>query len=126
MLKEASYDDFKSEDMAYSEESGISFKHYAGAGGPVMMDSEGVEVYEMNFSAANHNIVLDADKIYSYYVLGGRATVNNVKVNEHDFIVVENENEIEIEIEVSEGAKLFAIVVPQELTYKTYMELVNN
>jgi len=125
MQKEATYDDYKSEDMKYYEEQGILYKNYVGNGGPVEMDAEGVEINEMNVPKGKHTFFLDTNKIHSYYVLNGEAQINKVHSSkEHDCIIVKEEKEIEIE--VNKSTKLFAITVPKKLTYKTYLELIKH
>ena len=124
MLKEASYDDCKSAEMSYIDEAGISYKHYVGNGGPMQMDSEGVEISEVSLTKDQHALKLDTSKIHSFYLLAGSFKLNGDRVIEHDLVVVENESEIEFQN--IEGARLFKISVPQKLTYKSYLELVNN
>ena len=124
MLQEASYNDYKSSNMKYSEENGISIKNYVGNGGPIKMDSERVEIGEISLMKERHTLSLDASKIHSFYLLAGSLELNDEKVKEHDFVVVDNE--CEIEFKNIEAARLFKISVPQKLTYKTYIELVNN
>jgi len=42
--QEASYNDYKSEEIKTFEKDGITVKNYTGNGGPVIMDSEGVVI----------------------------------------------------------------------------------
>ena len=124
MLQDATYNDYKSEDMKYYEENGISFKDYIGNGGPIEMDSEGVFISELTIPIGNHQLKLDGSKIHSYYMLEGEASIEGKGFLEHDFIVVENEREINIVANTT--TRLFKISVPQQLTYKSYLELVNH
>lgn len=124
MLKEASYNDYKAGGFPISEKGGVSIKHYVGIDGPIDMDTEGVEINEISFTADRHTLKLDASKIHSFYLLDGAVELNGEKVKEHDFIVIDHENEIELN--TTGGARLFKISVPQKLTYKSYIELVNN
>lgn len=124
MMKEASYNDNKSADMNYEEKDGISYKNYVGNGGPMRMDSEGVSIAELTIPIGKHTIKLDNSEIHSYYLLDGKLSIEGEDVVEHDFIIISNKNKVEITI--NESTRLFAIAVPQQLTYKTYLELVNN
>jgi len=124
MLKEASYDDYRVDDFRFSEKDGASVKNYVGLDGPIKMDSEGVEIIEINLTEEHHTLKLDTSKIHSFYLLGGSLELNGESIKEHDFVVVENE--YKIELKNVEKARLFKISVPQKLTYKTYVELVNN
>jgi len=124
MLKEASYDDYKAGGFPVSEKDGVSVKNYVGSGGPITIDSEGVGISEISLTDERHTLKLDTSKIHSFYLLEGSLELNGDLVKEDDFVVVENENEIEFEH--VEGARLFKISVPRKLTYKSYIELVNN
>lgn len=124
MNQEATYNDYKSVDMKYYEENGISFKNYIGNGGPVTMNSEGVEINELMLPVGNYKLKLKEDKIHSYYLLAGEALIDERRLVEHDFVIVENENELNISVGLE--ARLFSIAVPGQLSYKTYLELVNN
>jgi redox-sensitive bicupin YhaK (pirin superfamily) len=123
MLKEASYDDCKSADMNYVDEDGISYKNYVGNGGPLQMDSEGVEIKEITLSKGSHKLVLDENKIYSLYLLNGEATIDGKGLLVHDFVKVEDQKEINLV--VNSETRFFEVVAPKQLTYKTYRELVN-
>ncbi len=122
MEQPASYDDYKSEDMHYFEEDGITYKNYTGNGGPVKMDAEGVEINEMIIPAGNYVFNLDREKFHSYYIIEGSIIVNDNTVEANDFFIVENEEKLNLEI--SKDAKLFVISNPKTLSYKVYSELV--
>tara|TARA_B100000809_G_scaffold13391_2_gene12239 strand:+ start:8166 stop:8918 length:753 start_codon:yes stop_codon:yes gene_type:complete len=124
MLKEASYDDYRADEFPTSEKDGTSVKNYVGSDGPIKMDSEGVEISEISLLEEKYTLKLDASKIHSFYLLEGSLELNGEIAKEHDFIVIENENEIELKNVA--GVRLFKISVPQKLTYKSYIELVNN
>lgn len=120
----ASYNDYKAADMYYYEANNISYKNYIGNGGPVKMESEGVEINELNIPAGNYQFQLDETKIYSYYILKGNALINKHTTIEHDFIRATDINEINIVTQ--DQLKIFLITVPKQISYKTYFELVNN
>lgn len=116
----ASYDDYKSEEMRYTEVDNIAVKNYTGNGGPLKMKSEGVEINQFNYPVGKYHLKTD-DKIHSYYVLGGNAKLNGTQLHEHDFIVIQDE---EVSLEVEKELELFEIATPKKLSYKTYRELV--
>jgi len=124
MLKDASYNDYKSADMAYVEIDGVSYKNYMSNGGPMKMDSEGVEISELSIEKSGYTLKLNASKIHTFYLLEGTLELNGEFLKEHDFIVVDNENEIVMNN--IEGVRFFKISIPQKLTYKSYIELLNN
>lgn len=124
MDKPASYDDYKSVDMHYYKEEGISYKNYIGNGGPIKMDAEGVEINEIDIPKGIHQLTLNNKKTYSYYLIDGELIVDNQQINKDDFFIVEEDNKLEVE--VTKGSKLFVVANPLELSYKTYIQLVNN
>ena len=122
MSQPASYDDYKSADMNYYEEEGITYKNYIGNGGPITMDAEGVEISEMKISKGNHQLSLNESKIYSCYLLNGEIGIGENFINPDDFFIVEGENNLNIN--VIENAKLFMVANPVKLSHKAYSELV--
>ncbi len=122
--QDATYDDYKSDDMNYVEDDEISYKHYVGNGGPIAMDSEGVEIREITFQKGNYQFPLNVDKIHSFYLLDGEVSINGKGLLKHDFIKVQDEGELNIVVNLE--TRLFEIAVPKQLTYQTYLELVNN
>ncbi len=124
MNQPASYNDYKSEDIHCFNENGIEFKNYVGNGGPVKMDSEGVEINELLIPTGNHRLEIDKTKIHSFYLIDGELSIDGKGILEHDFIIVEYENEIKIV--ANKNVQLFSIAVPKQLSYKTYTQIVNN
>jgi len=124
MGQPASYNDYRSNEMNYIESEGILIKNYIGEGGPVKMDSEGIEINELTFSEGHHNLHLKQDKIHTYYQISGKASINGKELIEDDFVLIENEEELNLIAQTE--TKLFSIAVPKQLTYKSYIQIVNN
>jgi len=120
----ATYNDYKSDEIHRFEQDGISYKNYIGNGGPVKMDSEGVEINELFFSKGEHQLTLIENKIHSFYLLEGRLNVNSETMDKESFMIIENEKELKLNTE--NDARLFWIATPQKLSHKTYIEIVNN
>ena len=121
MTYEASYDDYKSDQMKYYEEHNISIKNYIGNGGPVKMESEGVEINELSFKTGTYDLSIDKNKVHSYYLINGTLNVDGEKIEKDDFFIIDDQSEINIKAQ--EDAIVFAISTPQQTSYKTYMEL---
>lgn len=119
--KEASYSDYKSENMRYFEENGIKVKNYIGKGGPVEMDAEGVVISELTLPIGKHTIAIPEGKTTTFYLIKGKTTANNQELKEHDFVISENENNIVFNVE--EETQLFTVELNTKLSYKTYLEL---
>lgn len=119
--KPASYNDYKTEEMHYFKENEFEVKNYTGKGGPITMDAEGVVISELTIPTGKSTLPLTKNKITSFYLLNNNLTVNNQPIAEHDFVIAENETELAFD--TTEATKVFLIEVPQQLTYKTYLEL---
>jgi hypothetical protein len=122
MSKSASYNDYKSAEMYYFEENGIANKNYIGNGGPIQMDSEGVEINELTIPKGEHSLKLSDEKIYSYYLIKGSIEIDKELLTENDFVIFEDENKVSLK--VVDDAIVFAIANPKKLSHKTYSELV--
>jgi len=120
--QEASYNDYKSEEIKTFEKDGITVKNYTGNGGPVIMDSEGVVINEFKIPTGEHRLKLNKNKIHSYYLISGEANINDNRITENDFIKIEDEDELTVL--AKSIVVLFHIEVPKKLSYKTYLELV--
>ena len=59
----------------------------------------------------------------SYYFLKGEASIDGKGLLEHDFIKIEDETDFDLV--VNSETRLFEIIVPKQLSYKTYLEHVN-
>lgn len=122
MSKPASYDDYKSTAMHFYEEAGVSYKNYIGNGGPIKMDAEGVEISEMELPIGKHQLLLNNQKIHSYYLIDGELVIDNKTINKDDFFIVEGDDKLELE--VTQKANLFMVANPMQLSHKVYSELV--
>ena len=120
--KEASYNDYRSSDMKYYDENGISVKNYIGKGGPVKMDSEGVVINEYNIPEGIHQLNTNNTSIHSYYLIDGKIEIENKTINKDDYFIIDDRQIIDIN--VKSNARLFEVAVPKQLSYKTYLELV--
>jgi len=122
MSKSATYDDYKSSDMNFFEKNGIAYKNYIGNGGPIQMDSEGVEINELTISKGEHSITLSNDKSHSLYLIKGSLEIDKELLAENDFLIIEDESSINLN--VNSEALVFMISSPKKLSHKSYSELV--
>lgn len=118
---EPSYNDYKSELFPISEFDNYSIKHYKGNNSPIDMISEGVEIFEINFNEGLTHINILPEKIYSGYLITGSILINGYVLNKDDFFIAQNEDVINIDS--NEKGKLFIVVTPAKLSYKTYFEI---
>jgi quercetin 2,3-dioxygenase len=122
MSKSATYDDYKSADMNFFEKNGIAYKNFTGNGGPIQMDSEGVEINELTISKGEHRVTLSVDKTHSLYLIKGSLEIDKELLAENDFLIIEDESSINLN--VNSEALVFMISSPKKLSHKSYSELV--
>ena len=120
--KPASYDDYNDEDFPIKEKDGMRLKIYTGEGGPLVMDSAGVEIKEISLQSGKHELPTESDKIYSYYLIEGAVILDAGEMEADDFLRVEDEHKFSIE--AKENSRLFLVVCPKKLAYPTYYETV--
>ena len=64
-----------------------------------------------------------AGTLPAMYLLSGEASIDGRSLLEHDFIKVENQSELNLV--VNSETRFFEIIIPKQLSYQTYRELVN-
>ena len=118
----ASYDDYKSSTFPVVDQSGVKIKTFVGKDSPFKMDAEGVEIKELTFSKGDFQITIEEDKVASLYILSGEMKINNEAGKKDDFVRAVDVPQLEIESD-SDG-KIFMILSPKDVLYKTYAELM--
>lgn len=120
--KSASYNDYRSDVFPHEESSNGRVKIITGEGSPLQMDSPAF-IKEMDFSVGKNQIEITKDHIGAIFILYGDVEVNQEKLSNGDFIVVENEKEFNFLAGIK--TKLFLIEVPNELPYKRFADSVS-
>ena len=121
ITKEASYDDYKSDDFEVIENNGTKTKKIAGKNCPMKIFSEGIEINSYEITEKKKlNLQLQNDFVYSYFILDGEGSINNDKVEKGDFFIV-SESE-DLIINTNSKTKIFEIKSPQRPSYNTYSE----
>ena len=119
--KEASYDDYKSEEFEIVEKNGTKIKKIAGNNCPMEIFSEGIEINTYDIlEKIELNLELKNDSMYSYFVLDGDASINEEKVEKGDFFIVSDSKDLVII--ASSITKIFEIKSPKRPSYNTYSE----
>ena len=121
MKKEATYNDYKSDDFEIIDRDGIKIKRIAGIGSPMKIFSEGIEInsYKIHKKSKLH-LELKKDSVYSYFILEGEAKINNDLAKKGDFIIISECKELSLS--VYSMTKIFEIKSPLRPSYKTYSE----
>jgi redox-sensitive bicupin YhaK (pirin superfamily) len=89
-----------------------------GKDSPIKLESERVEVFEIEFAKKSFEIECDKDYYYSLYLIKGTIKIQQVDMQKDDFIIVESEKSLHIE--VSDGGCLLYIKSPIFTSYPTY------
>ncbi len=120
LKKEASYNDYKAAVFPKSKKNGITAKYFIGNGSPVSIDSD-VKAVQYEMPAGDYKLEASPDKVYSIYVIGGKAAIDESELKVDDFIRISSTEEIPVRAE--ENLVLFVIESPEALPYKTCNEL---
>lgn len=120
LKQEASYDDYKDADFPIETENGLTIKKYSGEGGLMTMDAPGLTIQEWSFEMGIFEKALNAEKIYSVYVMNGNVNLNGEAAEQDAFIIINDTNKLKIE---GKG-KLFVISADKKLNYMTYQEMM--
>ena len=86
----------------------------------IQIDSEGVEVYEIEIENKEYKIEIKEGKTYSLYIIYGELSINTQSLKQDDFIIITKEKELCFNSNIK--AKIFCIETDTELTYKSYYE----
>ena len=86
----------------------------------IQIDSEGVEVYEIEIENKEYKIEIKEGKTYSLYIIYGELSINKQSLKQDDFIIITKEKELCFNSNIK--AKIFCIETDTELTYKSYYE----
>lgn len=121
LQREASYDDYSS-GLFFPLVSGqLETIHYAGAKGPMRLDTPGVDIRRLRLGADAHHWAGETGRLRALYVISGSGTVNGSSVGQDDFIVAEQEESISFSPQVG-GLDIFSLSLPARPPYSTYAE----
>ena len=121
LQKEASYDDYNSNDFKVIELDDKTKKIIKGDGSPMEMDSENIFINEYNFKDGNHTLEINSGFIHSFFVIEGNLKNQKNKLDKGTFFIVDNEDELMFIS--SDNAKIFEIISPATPSYQTYSQL---
>ena len=119
LSKDASYDDYSSASFPVEEHEGYTEKVYKGSDGPMEMDATGLNFKELNLSPGTYQFNVEEDSEHANYLIEGRLMLDKEELSTDDFFQVK---EGEYTIEVTEETKLFRVVTPKVLEYRTYAQ----
>ena len=121
LTKPASYDDYRSADFPVKAVGNTQIKTLAGPGSPFLMDTPGIEIFQVEIGAEPFHLKSEKGKIYSAYLLEGEANFNGETARQFDFVQVTGQEEIVLDSQ--HGARIFVIASPMHPGYSTYGQL---
>lgn len=121
MSQPASYDDYRASDFPEETVGSTRIKTLVGSGSPFRMDTPGIEIFSLNMGVGTYKLPLPTGKIGSAYLLEGEADFDGKTVNTNDFVLVEDQENLEIKS--ASNARIFVILSPAKLDYKTYAQM---
>jgi len=125
ITKEATYDDYNSDDFLTEEIDGSSIKKIVGNKSVMKMDSEGVNINLYKIPKDKSlKLVLDPEYIYSYFLIKGEIEIDKDIISKGDFFKISKENNLLLSSK--EKSNLFEIKSPIRPSYTTYGERDSN
>lgn len=122
MQKAASYDDYKQADFQPTQQAGYTETHLVGSGGPIQMDSAGVQISRLKIESASTVFNWSKAAIHSIYVLSGKVELGDEVIHANDFILVKDQEELALKAAI--GTELFRVSTPAQLGYMSYQEIM--
>lgn len=119
LKQKAEYTDYKETDFEIVDKGNYTIKKMLGESSPINLVSEGVEVEELT-AISDFELALNKDKYHSFYVLNGSAELNGNKIEKDDFLKMVDEDKANFTNQ--KDLKLFYVVNPKELSYRTYYQ----
>ena len=117
LYKEAEYKDYESSSFPLDHENNLSIKTIVGKNSPANLDTEGIHMEEIIIKE-NTERSINSKNTYSIYVLEGTCMMNDIQIEQDDFIKVQELNKLSFEVEMP--VKIFAITSPKTPSYKSY------
>jgi len=88
--KQPSYVDYHQDQLPNKVENGINIIEYVGGLSPAFAMTEGLAIKKISLKAGSiFNMSLEKELIYSFYLLSGRAELDDQELSENDFAKVE-------------------------------------
>ena len=120
---DASYNDFKSEEFKLDKNNGVEIKTISNNENQLGLDSFGIKIFESSFTDGENEHIIEENCYHSMFILSGNLNLKDQVFNKGDFIIVDNEKKIQLS--TKNNCKIFEIISPIKLPYKTYAEVHN-
>jgi len=123
LYEEANYSDYKSEIFSIKKKDGKETKIISDINNQIDLKSDSIQIYQHSFTKGMYDHEIGQDRFHSIFIQHGRLKINDEIFNSGDFLIVDSE--VSISIEIMSDTKVFEIISPIELPFKTYAEMHN-
>mgnify|MGYP006096346335 CR=1 FL=1 len=118
LSQNAEYQDYNINELYYNDNK----RYLIGNKSPIKIDTESIEIYEIEYQKEKIEIPLDQNKYYSLYILSGKVEIKEKEISKDSFIIIYKEKNLIIQ--GNHKAKIFCIESPLKVSYKTYIETI--
>ena len=105
------------------KEDGKETKIISDINNQIDLKSNSIQIYQHSFTKGIYDHEIGQDRFHSIFIQYGRLKINDQTFNSGDFLIVESE--VSLSVEILSDTKVFEIISPTELPYKTYAEMHN-
>lgn len=119
LREQPKYMDFKESKFTMEDNEEIKTILYTGEDSPLKLDSEGIEIYKIDYQTGTYKLKNEFNKFMCLYLMEGSSNINGSNIEQNDFIL---SDEKILNLEFETPSSVFIIETPKQLTYRTYIE----
>ena len=115
LYENASYNDYKKDEFPVKSNQNFTKKIIKGNKSPLSMNSEKIEINQYEINTDKIEISTSSNFTHSFFIIDGKISLENQKMEKSDFAILNNSNKIMIES--SSNSIVFEIKSPSIPTY---------
>ena len=115
LYENASYNDYKKDEFPVESNQNFTKKIIKGNKSPLSMKSEKIEINQYEINKGKIEISTSSNFTHSFFIIDGKISLENQKMEKSDFAILNNSNKIMIES--SSNSIVFEIKSPSIPTY---------
>ena len=120
LIKEATYDDYKSDDFKTVKLKNKKLKIIMGENSPMKMDTEGILINQYEVEKGKHFLKIYSGSIHSLFIIDGNLIYKKNILKKGTFLNASHQEKITFES--VNKSKIFEIISPLNPSYITYSE----
>lgn len=113
--QDASYSDYRLDQLPISNQNGAKVTTYIGEGSPFELDTPGIEVIMVDLNEGSYTIEASDKQVTSIYSMDSTIVINEKALEADDFVIAQGERQV-----VTGFGRIFIIKSLKDLDYKTY------